>query len=46
MAYPATKIEIHMAAKVSDVLPKSANTDLNAGANITPDNVLQVSSEK
>jgi hypothetical protein len=42
MAYPATKIEIHKAARVSEVLPKSARTDRKAGANMTPDKVLKL----
>src|SRR3954452_667414 len=33
-------MEIHNAAKVSDSLPKSANTDSSAGANMTPERVL------
>jgi len=41
-AYPVTKINSKKAATVSDVLPKDARTDFNAGANITPERGLKL----
>src|SRR5271163_3365177 len=43
-AYPATNMEIHNAPNVSESLPNSSRTEGKAGANITPEAVLQISS--